>query len=327
MAAEVEAALPGSRTTTSRGHARAGPAGRNRQAVNGFGRHGHRRRSALHGRRPQSVQPPARRPDRSAGVVGVDGMTAVATTRERRTGRRAGRACATRLDARPRRPRAAIPPKSNCCPITKFFPASDVLILSHLGCAAFGESREQEASKKVAECRLRADAESPIRWHMVGRIQRNKARVDRRLGIRRALGRQRQADHRAGPRGGRRARRRPARPTRCGSTSSSAWTATRARRCRRRSARISSTSCARWSHAARRVGVRRADGHPAARRRPRRGVRAFGRPSTSGYSSSYQQRLGLSAGCPATSRRRSKHGSTCVRVGTALLGQRPLTSP
>src|SRR6188508_1997502 len=60
-------------------------------------------------------------------------------------------------------------------PITQYFPATDVLILSHLGCAAFGESREQEAVAKSAECNS-AEPASPIRWHMVGRIQRNKAR-------------------------------------------------------------------------------------------------------------------------------------------------------
>jgi len=60
-------------------------------------------------------------------------------------------------------------------PITKFFPASDVLILSRLGCHAFGESREQEAVAKSAECNS-VDPAPLIRWHMVGRIQRNKAR-------------------------------------------------------------------------------------------------------------------------------------------------------
>ncbi len=66
-------------------------------------------------------------------------------------------------------------------PITKFFPATDVAILSRLGCRSVGESREQEASAKVAElARLlaaspRADSRE-LHWHMVGRIQRNKAR-------------------------------------------------------------------------------------------------------------------------------------------------------
>jgi pyridoxal phosphate enzyme (YggS family) len=66
-------------------------------------------------------------------------------------------------------------------PITKFFPATDVAILSRLGCRSVGESREQEASAKVAELAQLAAA-SPraewrkVQWHMVGQIQRKKAR-------------------------------------------------------------------------------------------------------------------------------------------------------
>ncbi|HEX2213012.1 MAG TPA: alanine racemase, partial [Mycobacterium sp.] len=60
-------------------------------------------------------------------------------------------------------------------PVTKFFPAEDVIVLRRLGCEAFGESREQEASNKAAEIGELHDI-GPIRWHMVGRIQRNKAR-------------------------------------------------------------------------------------------------------------------------------------------------------
>ncbi|WP_407689254.1 YggS family pyridoxal phosphate-dependent enzyme [Mycobacterium sp. HUMS_1102779] len=66
-------------------------------------------------------------------------------------------------------------------PITKFFPATDVAILARLGCRAVGESREQEASAKVAELARLAGAAPrtelpPVNWHMVGHIQRNKAR-------------------------------------------------------------------------------------------------------------------------------------------------------
>jgi PLP dependent protein len=66
-------------------------------------------------------------------------------------------------------------------PITKFFPATDVAILSRLGCRAVGESREQEAAAKVAElARLRQasprDDSREVHWHMVGQIQRKKAR-------------------------------------------------------------------------------------------------------------------------------------------------------
>ncbi|MBV9516047.1 MAG: alanine racemase, partial [Mycobacteriaceae bacterium] len=59
-------------------------------------------------------------------------------------------------------------------PVTKFFPATDVAILSRLGCRSFGESREQEAAAKSAEV-ANLITES-VAWHMVGQIQRNKSR-------------------------------------------------------------------------------------------------------------------------------------------------------
>lgn len=65
-------------------------------------------------------------------------------------------------------------------PVTKFFPVSDILELVDLGCSAFGESREQEASRKVAEVAAHLEGRDPtptIRWHMIGTIQRKKARA------------------------------------------------------------------------------------------------------------------------------------------------------
>ena len=67
-------------------------------------------------------------------------------------------------------------------PVTKFFPATDVAILWRLGCRAFGESRAQEATAKIAEFdRLLQgfpDAHTgAVRWHMIGTLQRNKARA------------------------------------------------------------------------------------------------------------------------------------------------------
>ncbi|GGM37811.1 YggS family pyridoxal phosphate enzyme [Longimycelium tulufanense] len=60
-------------------------------------------------------------------------------------------------------------------PVTKTFPAEDVARLVDLGLTEFGENRDQEAGAKTAElARLRPDA--TVRWHMVGRLQRNKAR-------------------------------------------------------------------------------------------------------------------------------------------------------
>jgi len=71
-------------------------------------------------------------------------------------------------------------------PITKFFPATDVEILWRLGCRAFGESRDQEAVAKIEEFdrliagdgqnRGGSGSQAPVRWHMVGQIQRNKAK-------------------------------------------------------------------------------------------------------------------------------------------------------
>ena len=62
-------------------------------------------------------------------------------------------------------------------PVTKFFPATDVAILTRLGLRIFGESRDQEAAAKVAEvARFLGSASAALEWHMVGQVQRNKAR-------------------------------------------------------------------------------------------------------------------------------------------------------
>jgi pyridoxal phosphate enzyme (YggS family) len=60
--------------------------------------------------------------------------------------------------------------------VTKTFPAIDAALLTDLGMLDLGENREQEATAKAAELReLRPDV--AVRWHMVGRLQRNKARA------------------------------------------------------------------------------------------------------------------------------------------------------
>ncbi|MER5391767.1 YggS family pyridoxal phosphate-dependent enzyme [Saccharopolyspora sp. NPDC002686] len=60
--------------------------------------------------------------------------------------------------------------------VTKTFPASDAALLADLGLVEFAENREQEARGKVAEFdELRPSA--AVRWHMVGQLQRNKARA------------------------------------------------------------------------------------------------------------------------------------------------------
>ncbi|MBD0292505.1 MAG: YggS family pyridoxal phosphate-dependent enzyme [Jiangellaceae bacterium] len=54
--------------------------------------------------------------------------------------------------------------------VTKTFPASDVRLLAELGVRDIGENRDQEASAKAAEC-----AGLDLSWHFVGQLQTNKA--------------------------------------------------------------------------------------------------------------------------------------------------------
>ncbi|HZC71844.1 MAG TPA: YggS family pyridoxal phosphate-dependent enzyme [Jatrophihabitans sp.] len=60
--------------------------------------------------------------------------------------------------------------------VTKTFPASDVAILVRLGVTDIGENRDQEAAAKVVEtAALVGDVPAP-RWHFVGRLQSRKCR-------------------------------------------------------------------------------------------------------------------------------------------------------
>lgn len=58
--------------------------------------------------------------------------------------------------------------------VTKTYPATDVALLADLGVHDVAEARDQEAVPKVAE--VIALAPEAVRWHMVGRLQRNKTR-------------------------------------------------------------------------------------------------------------------------------------------------------
>jgi PLP dependent protein len=78
--------------------------------------------------------------------------------------------------------------------VTKTYPAADVVRLARLGVADIGENRDQEAAPKVVEVGRQwaersevhgqaaqamgdmAAAGVPVRWHFVGRLQRNKCR-------------------------------------------------------------------------------------------------------------------------------------------------------
>jgi pyridoxal phosphate enzyme (YggS family) len=58
--------------------------------------------------------------------------------------------------------------------VTKFHPATDAALLAELAVPDLAESRDQEATAKVAAVAELTEAD--VHWHFVGRLQRNKAR-------------------------------------------------------------------------------------------------------------------------------------------------------
>ncbi len=209
-------------------------------------------------------------------------------------------------------------------PITKFFPATDVSILHHLGCEAFGESREQEAANKAAEVANLVGG-APIRWHMVGRIQRNKARsiagwayaahsVDS-VRVVDALDRPAVQALDDGDRAA------PLRvyiqisldgdPQRSGVDVDDPDLVDEV---------CAAADACEGLNFVGLMAIPPLGADPGA---------AFGRLQSelARVQRSYPQRLELSAGMSSDLEVAVEHGSTCVRVGTALLGQRPLTSP
>lgn len=211
-------------------------------------------------------------------------------------------------------------------PITKFFPATDVAILTGLGCRAFGESRDQEARDKVgAVADLTASEPVSVRWHMVGQIQRNKARSIATwahaahsvsspravTALERAVAQAVAEGARVDPldiyiqisldgdvsRGGIDVSDPGAIDAICGSVAGAG------------SLRLVGL-----------MGIPPLGSDPAAAfaRLEREHLRVRG---------NHPEATGLSAGMSGDLESAVKHGSTCVRVGTALMGQRPLTSP
>lgn len=217
-------------------------------------------------------------------------------------------------------------------PVTKFFPAADVAILWRLGCRAFGESRAQEATAKIAEFGALVDAladpaptRSPVRWHMVGQVQRNKARAVagwadtvHSVDSERVSGALDSAAHEALDQGRRVA------PLRVfvqvsldGDTSRGGVgigePAAVDRLCDSVAAAGSLTLAGLMAVAPRGADPDAAFGALAGEHR--RLLR------------NHPGATGLSAGMSGDLEAAVRHGSTCVRVGTALMGQRPLTSP
>jgi len=58
--------------------------------------------------------------------------------------------------------------------VTKFFPVTDAVHLAELGVADLGENRDQEASAKAAD--FAGLSSRPVRWHFIGQLHTNKAR-------------------------------------------------------------------------------------------------------------------------------------------------------
>jgi PLP dependent protein len=57
--------------------------------------------------------------------------------------------------------------------VTKTYPADDVVALARLGVRDIGENRDQDAAPKAAEV---AASGERVTWHFVGHLQRNKCR-------------------------------------------------------------------------------------------------------------------------------------------------------
>ena len=82
--------------------------------------------------------------------------------------------------------------------VSKTFSADDVRAAAAAGQIDFGENKVQEAQRKIAET-----ADLPLRWHLIGHLQSNKARKAGGA-VRRDSFRRRRGPGRADRRGGRR---------------------------------------------------------------------------------------------------------------------------
>lgn len=209
-------------------------------------------------------------------------------------------------------------------PVTKFFPATDVAILWQLGCRAFGESRDQEATAKIAEfARLAGSADA--RWHMVGQIQRNKAKsIARWADTVHSVSTDRVADALGGAAAeamAEGARRRPLQVfvqiSIDGDTARGGVDIAEPAAVDRICARIADSPALELVGlmAVPPLGVDPDAAYAALSEEHRRIQRA--------HPGATQLSAGMSDDLEAAVR----HGSTCVRVGTALMGKRPLTSP
>lgn len=215
------------------------------------------------------------------------------------------------------------PAEVQLLPVTKFFPADDVRLLVAAGATEFGESREPEAGDKAAAVRA-ATGRSDLRFHMIGQLQRNKAKsvarwadrvhsvdspklaqaLDRAVGTAREDGSRPGAlevliqvgldDDEAKGRGGVPADELFALADRVGESTNLELRGLMVIAPLRGSAE-------RWLEQAARIHQ--------------------------GFVARYPAATELSAGMSADLEVAVKYGSTCVRVGTAIMGPRPVISP
>ncbi|HEY3258955.1 MAG TPA: YggS family pyridoxal phosphate-dependent enzyme [Pseudonocardiaceae bacterium] len=205
--------------------------------------------------------------------------------------------------------------------VTKTFPAQDAALLTDLGVTDLGENRDQEGGRKAEELRLLRPAATPC-WHMVGRLQRNKARTvvrwaavvqsvdSRRLAdaLHRAVRAALDAGHRCGPLDVLLQASLDDDPGRGG------------------------CPLAELPQLADQVAA-----SDELRLRGLMAVAPFGTEPDRAFETLHVAAVALRARHPAATELSAgmtgdleaaiRHGSTCVRVGTALLGSRPLTSP
>ena len=205
--------------------------------------------------------------------------------------------------------------------VTKTFPAADAALLTDLGVVDLGENREQEATPKVAELReLRPEA--TVRWHMLGRLQRNKARAVARWAaeiqsvdsdrladaLDRAVGNAREAGDRTDPLDVLVQVSIDGDPTRGGAPLDTLKP---------------------LADQIARSGELRLRGIMAVAPLTMDPADAFERLATAAdrLREDHPEATELSAGMTGDLELAVTHGSTCVRVGTALLGTRGLASP
>ncbi|MDQ3906156.1 MAG: YggS family pyridoxal phosphate-dependent enzyme [Actinomycetota bacterium] len=212
------------------------------------------------------------------------------------------------------------PAEVRLLPVTKTFPARDVAFLIDLGLLDAAEARDSEATAKVAEVSALRPA-AKARWHMVGRLQRNKTRSVARWAVQvqsvdsprlvQALGHAaslaNEAGHRQAPLGVLVQASLDGDPQRGGcplaELDALADQVAAARSLRLQGVMaVAPLGCAPEAAfaALRQAAARLRNAHPSA--------------------------VELSAGMSGDLEQAIAYGSTCVRVGTALLGGRPLTS-